>query len=69
MKKVLTITIILSGLLTACADNSTNESVNSTDTIQTMKVDSPVVMTVDSTKASKEKRVKDSTDAAHGHTH
>lgn len=55
-------------VLSACSNNSKNESETSTQQ-ETMSVDSNSMNNIDSTKAVADKMAKDSADAAHGHSH
>lgn len=54
--------------LSACSNNSKNESETSTQQ-ETMSVDSNSINSTDSTKAVTDKMAQDSIDAAHGHSH
>lgn len=71
MKKGLIIAAIISATFTACSDNKTSGT-ETTVTNDTLPVTTEVASTMapaDTTNADSLKRVKDSTDAAHGHTH
>lgn len=55
-------------VLSACSNNSKNESETSTQQ-ETMSLDSNSMSSTDSTKAVADKMTQDSVDAAHGHSH
>lgn len=69
MKKLLILTTLTCGLLTACSNNSNKEAETPPVSEQeTMAADS-TLMNPDSTKEAADKMTKDSTEAAHGHSH
>ncbi len=68
MKKLLILTTLACGLLTACTNNSNKESESTLTEQETMSADS-TMMNSDSTQSAADKMAKDSADAAHGHSH
>lgn len=69
MKKVFLITTLVCGMLTACSDNKNTKTETPSPEVTTVAPDSASSISTESAKAAEEKRIKDSADAAHGHTH
>lgn len=69
MKKAFLITTLVCGMLTACSDNTNTKTEAPIKEVTTVAPDSTPSIRTESAKAAEEKRVKDSADAAHGHTH
>lgn len=68
MKKLLIVTTLAFGLLTACSNANTESETSPVAEQETMSADS-TVMKPDSTKTAADKMATDSADAAHGHSH